>query len=83
MVNFNPIKLIFCRELSVQVECGEDMDAPVNAVANCNELKGVEGLGDNYRGAPHCCNEDSDTGASPLEDGAPQRTGAAVDQLNR
>lgn len=54
----------------------------MNGVANCDELKTVEGLGDNYRGSPHSCNEDSDAGASPLEDGAPLRTGAAVDQMD-
>ena len=71
---------ILCRELSVQVECGDD-PATMNGVANSDELKRVEELGDNYRGSSHCHNEASDTGVSPLEDGAAQRPGTAVDQL--
>ena len=53
----------------------------MNDVANCDKLQRAEEPSDNYRGAPYCHNEASDTGASPLEDGASQRTGRAVDQL--
>lgn len=62
------------RELCVQVDCE-------NGVTNSDELKNVEELGDNYRGAPHCHNEVSDAGTSPLEDGGAERTSTAVDQL--
>ena len=64
------------RELNVQVDCGDDTAAPMNGVANCDELKIVKGLSDNYRGLPHCHNEESDAGSSPL------RTDTAVDQLD-
>ena len=57
--------------------------ATMNGVANFDEIRRVEGLGDNYRGVPHCDNEESDTGASTLlEDGATQKTVTAVDVLD-
>ena len=72
----------FCRELRIQVECGGDGDVTMNGVANRDELKTVEGLGDNYRDSPHCCNEESDAGTPPVDDGAPLRTVAVVDQMD-
>ena len=62
------------------MDCGDDI-AVVDGVANCDELKKVEELDDDYRAAPHCCNKVSDAGTSPLEDGGADRTGTVVNQL--